>query len=410
MKKLFVIGRTFPEPSTTAAGGRMMILLQFFLSQNYEIIFASAAGISERSAPLARLGIKIQSILLNDESFDELLKRYQADIVLFDRFITEEQFGWRVSEILPNALKILDTEDLHFLRKARQNAHKAQVVFQEDMLYGEETKRELASILRCDLSLIISQFEMELLTLRFKIHEDLLFYLPLLVEGKFVTQSKSSFEERQNFITAGNFHHAPNLDAVLRLKKEIWPLIKKELPKAELHIYGAYAPEQVLQMHKAKEGFFIEGWVQDLDVVLSQARVCLAPLSFGAGLKGKLVQAMLNQTPVVTTKIGEEGMYGNYSIPGIIAENSESIAQAAISLYTQKEAWEAAQTDMKIILSNRFNKEKHLKEFMIRLLALENVLDEHRKANFIIQIIQYEAIKSTKYLSKWIEEKNRIRN
>jgi len=346
-------------------------------------------------------------VQLNDDSFDVCLEEFQADIVLFDRFISEEQFGWRVSEILPKALKILDTEDLHFLRKAREAAHNTKVLFEEDQLYSDEAKRELASILRCDLSLIISEYEMDLLQRLFKIPSEILYYLPLLVAEKLAAQKKPSFEERQYFITAGNFYHAPNLDAVLRLKKEIWPLIRKESPQAELHIYGAYAPEQVLQMHKPKEGFFIEGWIADLDIVLSQAKVCLAPLSFGAGLKGKLVQAMINQTPVVTTKIGAEGMYGKGKVPGIIAEDSESIAQAAITLYNQKETWEACQIEINSILSNRFNKAKYLREFAARLTALENNLETHRKANFIMQIMQHETLKSTKYLSKWITEKNK---
>jgi glycosyltransferase involved in cell wall biosynthesis len=407
MKKLLVIGRTFPEPSTTAAGGRMLDLLQFFLENEYQIVFASAASLSERSAPLKTLGIEVKNVQLNDDSFDVCLEEFQADIVLFDRFISEEQFGWRVSEILPKALKILDTEDLHFLRKAREAAHNTKVLFEEDQLYSDEAKRELASILRCDLSLIISEYEMDLLQRLFKIPSEILYYLPLLVAEKLAAQKKPSFEERQYFITAGNFYHAPNLDAVLRLKKEIWPLIRKESPQAELHIYGAYAPEQVLQMHKPKEGFFIEGWIADLDIVLSQAKVCLAPLSFGAGLKGKLVQAMINQTPVVTTKIGAEGMYGKGKVPGIIAEDSESIAQAAITLYNQKETWEACQIEINSILSNRFNKAKYLREFAARLTALENNLETHRKANFIMQIMQHETLKSTKYLSKWITEKNK---
>ena len=406
MKKLLVIGRTFPEPSTTAAGGRMLDLLQFFLEQEYQITFVSAASLSERSAPLETIGIDVKNVQLNDTSFDTLLEELKADVVLFDRFITEEQFGWRVSEVLPKALKILDTEDLHFLRKARETAHKNQIAFQEEQLFTEEAKRELASILRCDLSLIISEYEMDLLERRFKIPKELLHYMPLLVDETSLSKSTSTFEERSHFVTAGNFYHAPNLDAVIRLKKDIWPLIRKELPKAELHVYGAYAPEQVLQMHKPSEGFYIDGWIEDLDEVISQAKVCLAPLSFGAGLKGKLVQAMLNQTPVVTTTIGAEAMYGNYQVPGIIADDNKSIAEAAITLYTQKEVWETIQKDREAILSNRFNKASCLKEFNARLKDLESNLETHRNANFITQIMQHQTLQSTKYLSKWIMLKN----
>ena len=406
MKKLLVIASVFPEPSTTAAGGRMMDLLQFFQEQQYEVFLVSAASLSERSAPLEAVGIRMQSIVLNDESFDVMLQEFAPTIVLFDRFVMEEQYGWRVSEVLPNALKILDTEDLHFLRKARQVAYKSQVAFNEDMLYSEEAKRELASILRCDLSLIISSYEMELLQNQFKIPTDLLLYLPFLLDENSNRNTVSSFEDRQHFVTAGNFYHAPNLDAVIRLKREVWPLIKKELPQAEIHVYGAYAPEQVLQMHKPTEGFFIEGWVEDLDAVLQKAKVCIAPLSFGAGLKGKLLQSMLNGTPIVTTDVGAEGMYGNYKIPGIIANDHEGIAQAALTLYTQKETWESSLRDGDAILKNLYNKQKHLKEFTSRVDYLIKNLKAHRKEHFITQIIQYHDLQSRKYMSKWISAKN----
>lgn len=385
-----------------------MDLLRFFLEQNYQILLVSAASLSERSAPLEALGIEIKSIVLNDDGFDELLRSFEPSVVLFDRFIMEEQYSWRVSEILPNALKILDTEDLHFLRKARQKAHKAQAIFTAEMLYSEEAKRELASILRCDLSLIISSYELALLQEQFKIPAALLWYLPLLVEEETIPKALPTFEQRQHFITAGNFYHAPNLDAVLRLKKEIWPLIRKELPHAELHIYGAYASEQILQTHKPAEGFFVEGWVEDLDTVLASSRICFAPLSFGAGQKGKLLQALINGTPVVTTSIGAEAMYGTFQAPGSIANDNESIAQAAINLYSQQAMWKASLSDREAILSQLFNKKHYLQAFNTRLDYLLSHLKLHRQEHFITQIIQYQAIQSTKYLSKWIAEKNRI--
>src|SRR5690606_37474589 len=113
--------------------------------------------------------ISVKNIQLNDASFDEFIKELNPEIVLFDRYISEEQFGWRVSENCPDVLKILDTEDLHFLRKAREEAVKKEIPVYEANLFSETAKRELASILRCDLSLIISEYEMELLQNTFHI-------------------------------------------------------------------------------------------------------------------------------------------------------------------------------------------------------------------------------------------------
>ena len=120
MKNLVIIGKVFPEPNSTAAGSRMIQLMDLFLTQNYQITFLSTASISENSFDLSSKNIQFQNIILNDNSFDELIKNLNPDVVIFDRFTTEEQFGWRVSEQVPNAVKILDTEDLLTFPKKRQ--------------------------------------------------------------------------------------------------------------------------------------------------------------------------------------------------------------------------------------------------------------------------------------------------
>jgi len=164
VKTLLIIGHTFPEPSTTAAGTRIMQLIKMFDEEGYEIIFASSAIASEKAADLNSVGIRVETIKLNNPGFDELLTRLDPDVVIFDRYITEEQFGWRVAEQCPGALRVLDTEDLHFLRKAREQAVKDGIPVAGANLFTNTAKRELASILRSDLSLIISEAERTLLT------------------------------------------------------------------------------------------------------------------------------------------------------------------------------------------------------------------------------------------------------
>ncbi|SPZ87777.1 Uncharacterized protein conserved in bacteria [Sphingobacterium multivorum] len=118
-KKVLFIGLVWPEPTSSAAGFRMMQLIETFINRSYQITFASAAAKSPYSAPLQSLGIQEQTIVLNSNSFDEFIAQLKPDIVVFDRFMVEEQYGWRVAQHCPNALRVLDTEDLHFLRQAR---------------------------------------------------------------------------------------------------------------------------------------------------------------------------------------------------------------------------------------------------------------------------------------------------
>ena len=403
MKNLVIIGKVFPEPNSTAAGSRMIQLMDLFLTQNYQITFLSTASISENSFNLSSKNIQFQNIILNDGSFDELIKNLNPEIVIFDRFTTEEQFGWRVSEQVPNAVKILDTEDLHFLRTAREKAFKQNRNLEHLDLINDVFKREIASILRCDLSLIISEFEMNLLIEKFRIDENILFYLPLFGEVK---KPETSFSERKNFISIGNFLHEPNWQTVLQLKK-IWKNIKNQLPEAEIHIYGAYATEKVFQLHNEKEGFIIKGRAESVETVFNTAKVLLAPIPFGAGIKGKLLESMQFGLPNVTSTVGAESMHGNLDWNGFITDNENEFIEKAVLLYQNENLWQKSQENGYKIVENRFKKKLFEPHFIHKIQEISENLESHRNQNFLGQILQHHTLQSTKYLSKWIEEKNK---
>lgn len=409
MKKALILGHTLPEPATTAAGNRMMQLIIMLMEEGYAITFASTAAPSKHSIDLSALKVHVETIQLNHSSFDEFVIKLQPCIVLFDRYITEEQFGWRVAENCPNALRILDTEDLHFLRKAREMAVKNDMAVGDADLYTEVAKREISSILRSDLSLIISEFELELLGESFGVPRSLLHYLPFVIDAlpEELNAETNSFTKRQGFMTIGNLLHAPNVDSVLYLKKEIWPRIRKQLADVTIAIYGNYASQQILDLHNEQEGFYIKGWAQYLSEVMCAHRICLAPLRFGAGLKGKLFDAMCCGLPSVTSAIGAEGMAGEFPFAGIVADTPEEFAAAAVRLYTDSTTWEKAREHGFEIVSNRFLKSRHSELFKSRIAHLQENLTLHRKAHFIGQILQHQSLQSSKYMSKWIEEKGK---
>ncbi len=407
-KKLLVIGYVWPEPTSSAAGWRMLQLLDLFLKRGYEICFSSPALKSPFSADLSALGIQEKSIQINDSSIASFLKEFNPSVVLFDRFMMEEQLGWRIREQCPEALTILDTEDLHFLRKARQEAFKQSVPLHKFDLFAEDAKREIASILRCDLSLIISEVEMHLLQRKFEMKASKLFYLPFIFSDSFTDSPQlKTFKDRQGFMCIGNFLHQPNWDQVLYLKQEIWPLIKKQLPKAEIEVYGAYCTSKVQQLHQPKEGFLIKGRAGDISQLMLEKRLLLAPIRFGAGLKGKLVDAMRFGLPSITTSVGAEGIGGKYPWPGEIANSPEEMASKAVRLYTSSKPWHKAQKNAFQILNKRFNSNLFANRLMDTIHYKLSNLEQLRKENFIGEILHHHHLKSTKYMSLWIEEKNK---
>lgn len=407
-KKLLIIGFVWPEPKSSAAGSRMMQLISFFQSQDYHITFASACAKSDNAYDLSSIDVAKVSIELNQSSFDDFVAQLQPDVVVFDRFMTEEQFGWRVSEACPEALKILDTEDLHFLRRARQQAFKDHSEVTNAYLFNDTAKRELASIYRCDLSLIISTTEIELLKNTFKIDEQLLLYLPFLLEAISEEQINAlpDFETREHFISIGNFLHEPNYNALLYLKEIIWKGIRQHLPHAQLHNYGAYASEKVNQLHNEKEGFLVKGFAPEVTEVMQQSKVCLAPIRFGAGLKGKLFDAMQNGTPFVSTSIGVEGIVEDVN-RSFVCDTPDDFINRAVSLYQDELVWKSQQSFGFEILKEQFSKAKFEGLFKDRLHDLLENLSAHREHNFLGQVLQHHTMQSTKFMSKWIESKNK---
>ncbi|MEZ4782061.1 MAG: glycosyltransferase family 4 protein [Flavobacteriaceae bacterium] len=386
----------------------MMQLMQLFLNEGYTITFASPCAKSEKAVNLKDFNVDSVAIELNHSSFDDFVSALKPDVVLFDRFMMEEQFGWRVAEQCPEALRILDTEDLHCLRKGRAQAVKDNKPFDNSYLFRDIAKREIASIYRCDFSLIISKAEMALLTNAFKVPEQLLHYLPFLMDA--ISEDEQNalprFNEREHFVTIGNFLHPPNLDAVKYLKESIWPNIRAQLKTAELHVYGAYVNDKIKQYDDKKNGFYIKGFAENVNEVMQKARVCLSPLRFGAGLKGKFFDAMHNGTPFITTSIGAEGIVDANDNHAFVTDSVDEMVNHAAALYQDEILWQQQQQFGFHLLADKFNKKVHERKFLNQLEEALANKDRNRLQNFTGAMLNFHTMQSTKYMSRWIEAKN----
>lgn len=420
--KVLVIGYVWPEPRSSAASGHVMQILETFLQQGWEITFSSPAGPGEHKADLAELGIREVPIELNSSTFDTFITELAPDIVLFDQFMMEEQFGWRVEKHCPDALRVLETSDLQSLRHARHQRLKDRLKASGDendfselfapalceefdlMANTDLAKREIAALYRCDLNLMISEVEIQLLQDQFGLPADLLHWCPLMIDPP--TATPRTFDDREHFLSIGNFRHAPNWDAVLWMKSTVWPLIRAQLPKAQLHLYGAYTPPKATALHNPAQGFHVMNWAEDALQVMSEARVCLAPLRFGAGIKGKLVDAMLCGTPSVTTPIGAEAMHGDHSWPGAVSVSAQALADEAVRLYSDEAHWQKAQSAGYLLLADRYQHAVHGPALINKLLHCTNNLSQLRTNNFTGSMLRHHLHKSTQYMSQWIEAKN----
>lgn len=414
-RKLLVIGCMWPESRSSAAGSYLLQLIEQLQQAGCVLHFASAATPGERRDDLAARGIVEHPIALNCSSFDSFISDLAPDMVLFDRFMTEEQFGWRVEQHAPHALRILQTSDLHALRavreKALKHAENDHPVMHSPAELGALLQREplalreVTSILRCDLSLMISPREIELLTQFLSVPVEQLCYCPFLIDWPPV--ARPNFDERSDFATIGNFLHAPNWDSLRWLKTAIWPRIRQTLPTAKLHIYGAHPTAKALQLHHPQQGFLLHGACDDSVTTLAQARVCLSPLRFGAGIKGKFIDAALAQTPAITTSIGAEGMGEAVNWPGIIANTANAIADVAVALHSEQESWLAAQAKCQEFITANFARDVYGTALIEAIASAYRELEARRERQFLGRLIRQNHLRASEYMARWIEAKNK---
>lgn len=402
--RVLIIGLVWPEPTSSAAGWRMLQLIDELKKISNDIHFACAASKSAFSHPLDKLDVVTHDIVLNDSSFNDFIADLLPDVVVYDRFIIEEQFGSRVKQLFPNIVSVLDTEDLHFVRRARTTAFKTNSEVNYDTT---DCYRELSSIYRSDLSIIISKSEYDLLINHFDIPSKQLLYLPF-IETEISNETKNKlpdFNSRKDFMFIGNFIHEPNYQTVLQLKK-IWSSIKKRLPNTQLHIYGAYASQKVLQLNNVNDGFIIKGKAHDVNEIMQQYRVLVAPIPFGAGLKGKFVDGFRNSLPNVTSTIGAEGM-SEENWGGFIAENETDFVDAVCRLYQDETQWNRSVVNGFDVLNNQFSEKIWSGILKDVILKIYESTEAHRSNLFIQKILWQNGLQAVKYMSLWIEQKNK---
>ena len=354
-------------------------------------------------------------------------------VVIFDRFYMEEAYSFFIHNQLPNAAIVLDMQDMHSLRWHRQSiienrvAKKADEDADEDdplanlplsfpLANDEKLNRELASICRSDLTLVCSPVEMEALRTLYRIPNEKLCLASFFLDQPTLSQVKTeSFHHRRDYAFIGGFRHPPNVDAVRQIKR-LWQDIRMELGDntVNFQVYGPFFPLALEeQYHKPSEGFQVHGFAESVDDVLSKCRVMLAPLRFGAGIKGKIIDSWLADTPVVTTPVGCEGMHLPTSpdamVPdhwgGRVVNNSQDFVKAAVSLYKEEHTWEQARLKGRDIISDLYSPH-HWNTVLAKLIDVCQNLETRRHADFTRSLLWHQTARSTEYFSKWIEMKN----
>ena len=298
-RKLLIIAHLWPESNTTAAGEHLLALIQSFNNAKYQVHLGCTVDKTPLGDSFSEDTIKVHKIDLNCNSFDELLLDLRPEVVLFDRFISEEQFGWRVYKNLPQCYTLLNTEDLHSLRLSRSKGKEG------EWETTDTFKREIASFYRVDKVLIISREEINKLIALLPSIGSKLIYAPLIIHRREIPITIN--RKPWSFVFFGSGKH-PGNKATLQGIIQMWPNILKIQPESSLIIFGAYYPESLInKANKLKQVSFL-GWVEDLDTILINYQFLLSPTPFGAGLKGKVLQSINNGMTCLCSSLASEGI------------------------------------------------------------------------------------------------------
>jgi len=333
-RRVLVMDHCTPAPNEDAGSMLTFNMLLLLREMNFQVTFIPEDNflyMEKHTTALQRAGIEVlyAPYVTNVEQH---LKEYGArySLVILIRPVVVERNIESVRKYCPQAKVLFHTVDLHFLRMSReadQQSDKRKLKQSVEM-----KKREFSAMGLSDATIVVSTAEYELL--RTELPDIKLHVFPLILD---VPGTRRTFFDRSDIIFVGGFDHAPNVDAVKYFVAEIMPLLRLRLPGVCFNVVGSKAPAEIKNL--ASDDVYIAGFVEELSPLLDKMRISVAPLRFGAGIKGKIASAMAVGLPVVATSLATEGMSLTDNNNILIADGAESICNTIVKLYNDELLW-----------------------------------------------------------------------
>ncbi|NEZ04655.1 glycosyltransferase [Wenzhouxiangella sp. XN201] len=331
--RVLVIDAVTPEPDKDSGSMRMEAMLTILRDMGYRVSFMpeNLAWTDRYTRNLQQRGVQVLFHPWVTGTEDWLHEHGTAlDLVLVSRHYVLAPLIDSIRKHCPNARVIFDTVDLHFLREQRM----AELTGDERARrMAEKTRKaELGLIRSSDATLVVSPVERDLLQQALPDAD-----IQVLSNIHHIHGRSRDWSERRDLLFVGGFQHPPNIDAAEWLMDEIMPRVRAELPEVRLHIIGSRMPENLRE--RSVDGVVLHGYVEDLKPYLEGCRLSVAPLRYGAGVKGKVNQAMAWGLPVVATTCAAEGMYLEDGKDVLLADSSDEFAAAIVRAYSDESLW-----------------------------------------------------------------------
>ena len=332
-KNILVIDHHLPMPDKDAGSVRMFHILNTLHELGHRVTFIpdNLANIPPYGEELQRRGIEIIYHPYIKKVRDYLISHgSEFDAVLLSRCDFARKHIADTRLYAPRSRIIFDTVDLHFVRTEREAQITSDSETREKARQKEQLEYDLID--QADETWVVSNVEQKLLR-EARPHKS----VEIVSTIAEVPGSKTPFALRRDCLFIGGFQHTPNIDAVLFFVQKIYPLVSEHLPDAKFYIIGDKAPPEIVAL--ATERIVIAGWQRDIRPFFDSAKLSVAPLRFGAGVKGKINQSMGFGVPVVATTLAIEGMPLINRRDILVADEAEDFAHALIELYESEGLW-----------------------------------------------------------------------
>lgn len=332
--RCLVLDQEAPWPGRDAGSQRMVHLLAALVELGWKVTFSAARPVERgdaRAELLGRMGVECLTRPFERSVGSHLARRGRDyDVVLLSRPAVGARWWRRVARRCPGALTVYDSVDLRWRRLRGEAEHRGDRTLLAQS--RRSRRRELALARRADRVVVTSPVERDLL--REEIGERPILVVPTHYP---VPARVPGFAERRGLLFVGGFRHAPNRAAALWLVTEILPLVRAELGAVPLWLVGEEPPEELVALAGRAA---CPGAVDDLGPWLERARVAVAPLRWGAGLKGKVHQSLASGLPCVATPVAVEGLGARPGREVLVADDAAGLAAAVVSLHRDRSLWE----------------------------------------------------------------------
>ena len=343
--RILVIDDGVPTPDRDSGSVRITAVMRAMLDLGYSVTFLPANGL--RRDPYTRrlesMGVEVLGV--PDQQWAHIAEM-SASIshVWISRPGVAQMFLARVRHAIPHATLAYDTVDLHFLRLEREATTTADGQRRREALVQQIQEMELIDL--ADVAVVVSPHEEGLLRERTKspvvivpnVHVD--YEHPVTPAG------------RSGLLFIGGFAHTPNEDAMLWFVSEILPRVTQQVPDAHVTIVGSEPTQAVLAL--AAQSVTVAGWVPETLPVYEAARIAIAPLRYGAGVKGKVGEAMSLGVPMVMTSIASEGMHIEHGVHALVADDPQDFADHIADLVTNDDLWRTLSHNGEQLIHDRF--------------------------------------------------------